>query len=440
MFKGVAGGPDNIEERLMNIVIFETAGDNFYPVSLTRPVWEIRSGCFSQRERIEIFLKSSGYDAGKIYYFTRDYLVPFYIEKYPELLINDLSYRNTKDNILFINGSIIPDERLLSLSENIIITSNGIPVAALIEPGKISGAGTDIAESLMNAINIEKKEDSSFVNIEYIWDLIKDNGKRITGDYKLFDKARMKDVNNSLAIIGNKDNLYIEDDVRIDPFVCIDLSGGPVIIKKGTAVHSFSRIEGPCYIGRNCVILGAKVRHGCSMGDYCRIGGEIEESIFHGYSNKYHDGFIGHSYIGEWVNLGAMTTNSDLKNDYSEVKVYLPGKRHNTGSIKAGCFIGDFVKTSIGTLITTGASIGTGAMSVHSGAFIPYHLPPFTWFIDNRVIDTAFFGDFLESCAKITSRRGIAFSDNHKKLLTGLYEKTDELRKKEIEKWKRAQK
>src|SRR6185295_4718482 len=138
---------------------------------------------------------------------------------------------------------------------------------------------------------------------------------------------------------------------------------GPVTIEEGCEVHPFTRIEGPCYVGPKTILLGAKVREGCSFGPMCRIGGEVEESIVHGYSNKYHDGFLGHAYVGEWVNLGALTTNSDLKNDYSEVKVTLDGRTQlSTGSNKVGALIGDHVKTSIGTLLNTGAYVG--AMSV----------------------------------------------------------------------------
>ncbi len=424
----------------MNIVIFEEETDKLYPISLTRPAWEIRSGCFTQRERIEIFLQKNGYEGSNIYYFTRDYLVPLFKEKYSDLRMNDYSFLDSDDDVLFINGGIFPDERIMSLKKNTLLLHNNVPILARVESSKLQKSKSNITELLMKAKDVLKEENDSFERIEYIWDLIKDNGKKISEDFDWINRAKKSNVDDNVAIIGNGSNLYIEEDVRIDPFVCIDLSDGPVVIRKGSVINSFSRIEGPCYIGRDCIILGAKVREGCSFGDCCRIGGEVEESIFHGYSNKYHDGFIGHSYIGEWINLGALTTNSDLKNDYSEVKVYIPGRRYDTGSIKAGCFIGDFVKTSIGTLITTGASIGVGSMAVHSGTFTPYHIPSFTWYIENRIIDTAIFGDFLESCEKMTSRRGINFSDNYKKLLTTLYDMTDEIRKKEMLKWKRRQK
>ncbi len=423
----------------MNIVIFEGDSKNLYPIALTRPIWDIRSGCFTQRERFEIFLEKNGQGAENIFYLARDYLAPLFKEKYPDIKINDYSFLDSNEDALLINSGVFPDERIFNLKKNTLITHNDIPVLALVEPSKLQKGKADIAELLMESNNLQREENDSFERIEYIWDLIRDNGRRISEDFKLLNSADGSCSDNNVAIIGDKSNLYIEEDVRIDPFVCIDLSDGPVIIRKGSVINSFSRIEGPCYIGRDCFVLGAKVREGCSFGDCCRVGGEVEESIFHGYSNKYHDGFIGHSYIGEWVNLGALTTNSDLKNDYSEVKVYIPTRRHGTDSIKVGCFVGDFVKTSIGTLITTGASIGAGSMAVHFGTFVPFHVPPFTWFIENRVIDTAFFGDFLESCEKMTSRRGVNFSENYKNLLTTLYDMTDNIRKKEMLKWRRKQ-
>jgi len=194
------------------------------------------------------------------------------------------------------------------------------------------------------------------------------------------------------------------------------------VIGSGTRVHSFTRIEGPCVIGRNCLILGAKVRAGTTIGECCRIGGEIEQSIFQGFSNKYHDGFIGHSFVGEWVNLGALTTNSDLKNNYTNVKVYVPGARKRTGLRKVGCFIGDHVKTSIGTLINTGTSIGTGAMLVHAGRLTPGHIPPFSWYMDNEVARASIADPFISICREAMSRRNVDISENYITLVNTVFE------------------
>jgi len=171
-------------------------------------------------------------------------------------------------------------------------------------------------------------------------------------------------------------------------------------------VHPFTRIEGPCYIGPKCILLGAKCREGMSIGPMCRVGGEVEESIIQGYSNKYHDGFLGHAYVGEWVNLGALTTNSDLKNDYSSVSVVLDGKAPiDTGSTKVGSIIGDHTKTSIGTLLNTGSFVGAMALLLATGKPLPKHIPSFAWFIEGVVSKGFGKGKLYETAKTAMSRR-----------------------------------
>ncbi|MDY6968931.1 MAG: putative sugar nucleotidyl transferase [Spirochaetota bacterium] len=427
----------------MNIVIFEDSKfNNLYPISMTKPVWEIRSGCFTQRERIEKVIQDQYSNIRKInfFYLTRVELVPLFKEKYPQLNINDYSFYDNGEDILFINSTVILTKDISKIPKNTLVMYKEVPVIALIEPDRLKQKITDIPELMSRMKDIQQYQTDLFKNISYIWDLIKDNGSVISEDFTMIEGKKGDKINNSVTIIGESSQLYIEDNVRIDPFVCIDLKGGPVIIRKGTVINSFSRIEGPCCIGQDCIVLGAKIRKGCSFGDYCRIGGEIEETIFHGYSNKYHDGFIGHSYIGEWVNIGALTTNSDLKNNYTDVKVFTPQSRISSNSIKVGCFMGDFTKTSIGTLINTGASIGPGAMLVHSGTITPPHIPPFAWFINNRILDYGDILGFIKSCRAMTSRRGVDISNYYEDMLINLYETTNEMRKEEILKWKKIQK
>ena len=129
-------------------------------------------------------------------------------------------------------------------------------------------------------------------------------------------RAQVEEPN---AIRGSQKDVYVAPGAVVHPMVVIDAEHGPVYLDEGVEVHPFTRIEGPCYVGKKSILLGTKCREGNSIGPMCRVGGEVEESIIHGYSNKYHDGFLGHAYVGEWVNLGALTTNSDLKNDYSSV-------------------------------------------------------------------------------------------------------------------------
>ncbi len=213
-----------------------------------------------------------------------------------------------------------------------------------------------------------------------------------------------------------------------------------MVICSGTTVHSFTRIEGPCFVGRDCVLLGAKIRGGSSIGDGCRIGGEVEVSIFQARSNKYHDGFIGHSYVGEWVNFGALSTNSDFKNNYTGVKVSLARRRVATERLKIGCYIGDFTRTGIGTLINTGSVMGPGCMLVQDAATAPLYMPPFSWFIGGQLTEGESFESFEAACETAMGRRGTQPGPGLGGLLARLYETTVEERRTEAGEWKNRRK
>jgi hypothetical protein len=170
----------------------------------------------------------------------------------------------------------------------------------------------------------------------------------------------------------------------------------------------------------------------------CRVGGEVEESIIHGHSNKYHDGFLGHAYVGEWVNLGALTTNSDLKNDYSSVSVLMNGKTVSTGSTKVGSFIADHVKTSIGTLLNTGTIVGTMAILVATGSPLPKYIPPFAWFL-NGVVGKGFgLTPLIETARIAMSRRKVDMTEADEKLLRHVYELTAEDRLAQVRRARKA--
>src|SRR5262249_12677260 len=173
------------------------------------------------------------------------------------------------------------------------------------------------------------------------------------------------------ALVGPADRLLIDPTVRLDPLVVIDTSGGPVVIDREAVIHAFTRLEGPCYVGPQTHVLGAQIRAGTTLRPQCRIGGEVEATIVHGFSNKYHDGFLGHGYLGEWINLGAGTSNSDLRNDYGPVTVVVDGQPVSTGQSKVGCFVGDHAKMGLGTLLNTGSNIGAFANVLPAGAFAP---------------------------------------------------------------------
>ena len=193
-------------------------------------------------------------------------------------------------------------------------------------------------------------------------------------------------VEQPAAFRGSRDDLYVAPGATVHPMVVLDATAGPIYIDQDAEIHPFTRVEGPCYVGKQSILLGAKCRQGNTIGPMCRVGGEVEQSILHGYTNKYHDGFLGHAYVGRWVNLGAGTTNSDLRNDYGRVRVVLDGHTAiDTGSSKVGTLIGNHTKTCIGTLLNTGACVGAMAQLVTPGVLLPKFIPSFAWVLKGSV-------------------------------------------------------
>jgi UDP-N-acetylglucosamine diphosphorylase/glucosamine-1-phosphate N-acetyltransferase len=203
------------------------------------------------------------------------------------------------------------------------------------------------------------------------------------------------------AVIYNPEKVLIEEGVEVEALAVIDARRGFIHIGKGTIVKAGANLRGPLLIGPEC-----------------RLGGEVAHSIFKGYSNKAHYGFIGHSYIGEWVNLGAGTTNSNLKNNYGSVKVWSEGKIVDTGQQFLGCYIDDFVKTGIGTLINTGTVIGFGA-NVIGGQVTPKHIPNFQWSEKEKYR----LDDFLKAAETMMRRRGRGMGEEDRGRIREIYER-----------------
>jgi UDP-N-acetylglucosamine diphosphorylase / glucose-1-phosphate thymidylyltransferase / UDP-N-acetylgalactosamine diphosphorylase / glucosamine-1-phosphate N-acetyltransferase / galactosamine-1-phosphate N-acetyltransferase len=198
--------------------------------------------------------------------------------------------------------------------------------------------------------------------INHLWDLIVNLKEDLERDIGAkYQGARVRGKIHPSAVIYNTKNVLIEEGAEVEACAVLDARSGPIYIGRNTIIRPQSYLRGPL-----------------SIGPECRIGGEVTHSIFHGYVNKAHYGFIGHAYIGEWVNLGAGTTNSNLKNNYGTVKVAVNGKEVDTGEQFLGCFIGDHAKTGIGTLITTGAVIGVAA-NIFGGGVTPKFVPSFSW-------------------------------------------------------------
>ena len=258
----------------------------------------------------------------------------------------------------------------------------------------------------------EKVIDSS---VNTIWDAIYSNHKMLEKDFESartdrFDKSMFSDC----TFYGNK--IYIDHSAIVKSSI-IDSDSGPVYIDKGVRVGPGAIVQGPVYIGKGSIVNpGSKIRGNVSIGPVCKVGGEIEDSIFQGYSNKQHDGFLGHSFVGEWVNLGANTNVSNLKNTYGNIKVNLESQIINTGKNFLGSLIGDHVKTAISTNLNTGSTIGFGA-NVFNNDFSSKFIKSFAWGHDGSTD----FEKFLLTTRKVKARRGQEVSNSEIKLFKSIF-------------------
>lgn len=420
----------------MKILIYEDENwINLTPISYIKPVFELRCGFGSLLDKIISILPE-----GEVYLWVRDYLKNLCEKKFG-YKVNDTDF--LKDDLLIVNGRWLVDRDIkLNLNEEKLFVKNGDIVYGILRretvnkywKGNIDEFLKDIKENL-------KKEETDFTLIKFPWNLIHHNAQIIKFEFKnLTKKGIFGKFSEKACLYGSEENVYIAESAEIYPSVVIDVSEGPVFIDKGAKIFPFSVIIGPSYIGEKTQIMpGAKIREGNSFGPVCRIGGEVEESIFHSFSNKYHDGFIGHSYIGEFVNLGALTTNSDLKNDYSNVSVYINGKLVDTGELKVGSFIGDHTKTSIGTLFNTGTNVGL-MCNITANNILPKYFPSFVWFINGKFMK-GYGIEYSLNTAKISmERRNRVLLPEEEEAIRKVYEMTESERKSYIEKSRKISK
>ncbi|QDU19099.1 putative sugar nucleotidyl transferase [Urbifossiella limnaea] len=209
------------------------------------------------------------------------------------------------------------------------------------------------------------------------WELVDLNAAQIAADFAACEPSATGFHPAGFALVGPADRLFLHPTARIDPMVVADTTGGPVWIGPGALVTAFTRLEGPCVVGAHSQLFGAKLKAGTTLGPHCRVGGEVESSIVLGYANKYHDGFLGHSYVGEWVNLAAATGTADLRCDYRPVTVKLNGEVIDTGRLKVGSIFGDHARTGLGVLLDAGTVVGPFAAVLPSGRLAPRCIPGF---------------------------------------------------------------
>lgn len=267
-------------------------------------------------------------------------------------------------------------------------------------------------------LNLSDKGHSFSIN--HSWDLIMviphliDRAVQTLG----FESSGFKD---GMICAGGEEKCIIHDTCTVSGRTIINASNGPVIIDEGVRLSNFNSIEGPAYIGKGTLLDNAQIRGPVITGQVCKLSGEIEESIIFDYVNKHHFGFIGHSILLDWVNLGAGTTNSDLKNNYGSIRMFDGSDFADTGLIKLGCIIADHTKTAIGTLINTGTVIGPFC-NVFSDIRSQKHIAPFSWGETGRYD----LDKLCDNIKRVMSRRGQSFSPEDQKRIQHLYRETAE--------------
>jgi UDP-N-acetylglucosamine diphosphorylase/glucosamine-1-phosphate N-acetyltransferase len=253
-----------------------------------------------------------------------------------------------------------------------------------------------------------------------VWELITTLVSQLRADIGAVG-PRLSCVPPGGAILIGGERVFVEQGANVEPQVVFDTTNGPVLVRSGATVRAFTRLVGPCAVLAHASVLGDRV-HGCAIGEHSVVRGEISETVVLGHANKGHDGFVGHSYLGRWVNLGAGTITSNLKNTFGTVQLWTPDGVRDTGASKLGSLIGDHAKTGIGTRLTTGTVIGAGA-NVFGAASPPKYVPPFSW-SEGTTLEEFRLAKFLEIAERVMARRSVALSERGRRQLSASHAKS----------------
>ncbi len=402
----------------MNLIFFDQGSlhQRLLPLTYTRPASKMLVGLLSIEQK---WVK-------RIPEASISYLTQTFLQKYFQLVIAD-------DNYL-INGGCCPDEEVLdevkSLAPNELIVKNGSILAARLDKQQLE---IFMAEGKVGDNVKTKNPQASWVTINRPWHIFQHNGDQIKLDFALITKNRTSNViDDSNSIVYNQSHIFLEEGASVKAVV-LNAEAGPIYLAKGSQVQEGSIIRGPFGLLENATInMGAKIRENTTIGPYCKVGGEVNNAVIFGYSNKGHEGFLGNSVLGEWCNLGADTNNSNLKNNYSSVRLwnYEDKQFEDTGLQFCGLIMGDHSKCSINTMFNTGTVVGI-ASNIFGTGFPPKYVPSFTWGgIHGN--DTYRLEKAMDVAEKVMQRRGKSLTDEDKKILSHIFEITKELRSSNV--------
>lgn len=411
----------------MRLCIFEDTGvANLEPLSWTRPAFDLWLGASTLLARLRRTFPVS--EVGAL---VRPELAALCRLRHPELAVNDAAWLR-HGPVLFVNARWLPPANPTTLPQ----------------PGESALVGEQLAYACVSSVDLddataeqlaarltELRRDGAALQVggmllDYPWQLVDRNSEALAQDYLTWREAKKQTATvDHLSIVGPREQVIVDTEATVEPHVLIDATRGPVLVERGAVVQAFSRLEGPCYVGAGTHILAARLRGG-SIGPECRIGGEVEASVVLGFSNKYHDGFLGHSYVGEWVNFGAGSHTSDLRTDYGPITMQINGAQVHSGLMKIGSYLGDHTRMSIGTLLNTGSVVGPFGLLLTSGTLLPRVIPAFCRYGHGRVQERTDLGQTFATAATAMARRGQEWTDTHTELYFDLYERTAAIRER----------
>ena len=412
----------------MHICIFEDDQYlNFEPLIYSRPVFDLICGMTTLKNKL---IRS--FPKAKFTLKCRNYLETFVKAENPKCKVNQFD----NDDYFFINGRIIAPSnlknilKLKSTGEKVFV-SNGIVVAARVTGKRVKDLLLDKVEVINTEVFKNLPSEEVEINCaDYLWDLVYLNGKEIHNDFKFYKKGKSSAKKKYPGVnFVNKKNILIGKDVEIKPGVVLDASTGPIFIEKNVAIFPNAVIQGPFYIGESSKIKScATIYPNVSIGEVCKIGGEVEDTIIHPYTNKQHSGFLGHSYLGSWINLGADTNNSDLQNNYGTIKVQVNGRHIDSGKQFVGLMMGDHSKTAINTMFNTGTVVGFSS-NVYGAGFPPKYIVSFGWG-GNESMKEYKLVKAVETATAVFARREKNFSKEDEALFETIFNLTKDDRSK----------
>ena len=382
----------------------------FEPFALTRPGSELRAGTSLIRRRWEraTGLKSAGF-------ISSPHLAHFEEGNAPPAVAPNSEL--PAGSVLVHTRCVIPID--LSLERFDLLMCEGAACAVRLArafPVSQFADGTIDIGSIQTTLGGQRIK-GRWIN--EVWDFIGTLAEQLMEDIPLRVKSLGGSAKTKAAKVGDH-GIFVEEGAQIGPQVVLDASAGPILIRSGAVIAPFTHLVGPISVGRDSRILGDRVA-ASSIGDRCKVHGELSNSIFLGHGNKTHTGFVGHSYLGRWVNLGALTTTSNMKNTYGPVQLWTPSGVRNTGQQFLGTFFGDHAKTGIGTMLTTGSVIGAGA-NVYGGNMPRKVVPPFAWG-DGEPYDTFDITKFLAVAERAMARRQVELGEKARKQLAEAHKK-----------------